>query len=114
MNSRVPRVQTLVAARELREDPEAQSVTMGPPPFIVPDSIEHRLRLALERDEFVRAADAYSDKPARRSDWVSRARRSNRRSAPSRSTRVDSGRGRPRTSEMFQQYLSCQLQKQGA
>jgi len=31
----------------------AQSVTMEPPPFIVPDSIEHRLRLALERDEFV-------------------------------------------------------------
>ncbi len=32
----------------------AQSMTMEPsPPFIVPDSIEHRLRLALERDEFV-------------------------------------------------------------
>jgi len=31
----------------------AQSVTMEPPPFIVPDSIEDRLRLALERDEFV-------------------------------------------------------------
>ena len=32
----------------------AQSMTMEPsPPFIVPTSIEHRWRLALERDEFV-------------------------------------------------------------